>query len=64
MADGLHHGEEVHKKITFKNGFIRVRRGSDILGEEWGTSVEKTLDVPPGYACEVLGSADILFTKC
>jgi hypothetical protein len=63
-ADGLHEGEEGPKWITFKNGFVRVRKGDRVTVQEgWAGGEEKSFYVPPWHSCEVLGNPDIKFTK-
>lgn len=64
-ADGKHNGEASRKRITFKNGFVRIR-GSDwntIVDEGWAGEQEKTFEVPPWHACEVLDNPEIKFTR-
>jgi hypothetical protein len=51
--------------ITFRDGFVRVRNGAEILEEGWAEEgKERTFKFPKGYSCEVLGGPDIMFTKC
>jgi len=64
-ADGLHKGEASSKRISFKNGFVRVRKSDwvTIIEEGWATETEKSFDVPPWHSCEVLGNPEIKFTR-
>ena len=62
-ADGLHDGEAEAKWITFKHGFVRVRKGILTIQEGWAYDNEKTFYVPAWHSCEVLGSPDIKFTR-
>lgn len=64
-ADGLHKGEESPKWITFKNGFVRVRKSDwvTIAQEGWATDTPESFFVPPLYSCEVLGNPDIRFIR-
>jgi hypothetical protein len=64
-ADGLFPPEASAKTISFKGGFVRVR-GQDwasIIDEGWAGNTERTFQVPPWHYCEVLGSAEIKFTR-
>jgi len=64
QADGLHEGEKDPKKITFKNGFVRVRKDDGTAVQEgWADDTPVTFYIPPWHACEVLGDPDIKFTK-
>lgn len=65
-ADGLHKGEASSKRMSFKNGFVRVRKDDwvTIIQEGWADETVKTFDIPPWHCCEVLGGAEIMFTKC
>lgn len=64
-ADGLFAPEATAKTISFKNGFVRVRKQdwNSIVEEDWAEHTEKSFQVPPWHYCEVLGSAQIKFTK-
>lgn len=64
-ADGLHKGEAFPKRISFKNGFVRVRKSDwvTVVQEGWSIETEQTFDVPPWHSCEVLGNPDIKFTR-
>jgi hypothetical protein len=61
----LHKGEASSKRISFKNGFVRVRKSDwvTIVREGWAGETEKTFDVPPWHACEVLGNPEIKFAR-
>lgn len=65
QADGLHKGDSSPKRISFKNGFVRVRKSdwATILQEGWANETERTFDVPPWHTCEVLGNPEIKFTR-
>ncbi|KAH8726874.1 hypothetical protein GQ44DRAFT_704937 [Phaeosphaeriaceae sp. PMI808] len=65
QADGLHKGEASRKGISFKNGFIRVRKSDwvTIIEEGWASETERTFEVSPWHVCEVLGTPEIKFTK-
>ena len=65
QTDGLQQGEACPKSITFKNGFVRVRKSDwvTITDEGWASETEKTFDVPPWHCCEVLDCASIFFKK-
>ncbi|KAH6667398.1 hypothetical protein B0J14DRAFT_489630 [Halenospora varia] len=64
-ADGLFNPESSAKTISFKDGFVRVRKQdwASIVDEGWAGNVERTFKVPPWHYCEVLGSAQIKFAK-
>ncbi|KAF9733780.1 hypothetical protein PMIN01_08123 [Paraphaeosphaeria minitans] len=64
-ADGLHRGEASSKRISFRGGFVRVRKNDwvTIVDEGWATDEEKSFVVPPWHSCEVLGNPLIKFTK-
>lgn len=55
----------MHKQITFKKGFVRVRKGAKILEEGWAANKDEgtTFQVPPHCDCEVLGGPDFMFTR-
>ncbi|KAH7305397.1 hypothetical protein BKA65DRAFT_415781, partial [Rhexocercosporidium sp. MPI-PUGE-AT-0058] len=64
-ADGLYEGEATAKWITFRHGFVRVRKQDwvSILEEGWASNTERSFYVPSGHYCEVLGSCTFKFTR-
>ncbi|PVH71031.1 hypothetical protein DL98DRAFT_118329 [Cadophora sp. DSE1049] len=64
-ADGLFAPEASAKTISFRDGFVRVRKQDwvSISEEGWAGHTEKSFQVPPWHYCEVLGSAQIKFTR-
>lgn len=64
-ADGLFNPESTAKTISFKDGFVRVRKQdwASIVDEGWAGNVERTFQVPAWHYCEVLGTPLIMFTR-
>lgn len=65
QADGLHKGEGSSKWISFKNGFVRVRKSdwTTIVAEGWANGTERSFYVPSWHSCEVLDNPTIKFTR-
>ena len=64
-GDGLYEAEPVNKWISFKDGFVRVRKGdwTTIVEEGWSArGQEKKFYVPAWHFCEVLG-CEIKFSR-
>lgn len=64
-GDGLLEPTNYARRITFKEGFVRVRAPNHTPTVEGRADAqERTFDVPANHRCEVLGTAQYYFVDC